>query len=514
MRPSDELFKLIHSLSKSEKRFFRITSNQLAGEKNYVKLFDFIGTQENYDEEAIKKEFFHKTIARHLPYEKHYLYQQILKSLRAYHNQDNINTIIQQGLQNIEILHNKALYKECNKQIEKVKKLSLKYEKFHYLNEIIAQEHRLIEEAIDQSKTSESIDILTKETEQISQQIINLNEFQTLYSRINHVFKIDGFLRHPNSKKQVEQIAQHPLIAGEKTAISIRAQSMKFYIRGVCAICLRHFGEGKHFFSQTKELLDKYIDIKKELNIHYILCLIGLIYCSIAEKKYSETQQIINQLKKLNGTQGFDTVHAKNWVSVNVYTLELILLQRIAQFKQSIQLIRSINLFIANNYAIVGREHRTVLLYYQAVSYFAVGDLKKAISLTNEAINQHNRKLRQDIHNATRMLNIILHYESKNYDYVTYISKSVDRHLQQQGKDLYVIELAVIRHIGKLIKETDEWVLIDLWLDFDHQIQALLIENPALYVINEYFHLQAWINSKLNKTTYQEECQKSVEREA
>jgi len=51
MKPSNELFDLIKSLSKSEKRFFKLQSSLQSGDKNYVRLFDCIDRMEEYDEE-------------------------------------------------------------------------------------------------------------------------------------------------------------------------------------------------------------------------------------------------------------------------------------------------------------------------------------------------------------------------------------------------------------------------------------------------------------------------------
>jgi len=42
MKPSTELFDLIKSLSKSEKRFFKLSSSLQTGDKNYLKIFDAI----------------------------------------------------------------------------------------------------------------------------------------------------------------------------------------------------------------------------------------------------------------------------------------------------------------------------------------------------------------------------------------------------------------------------------------------------------------------------------------
>jgi hypothetical protein len=57
MKPSNELFELIKSLTKSEKRFFKLQSSLQSGDKNYIRLFDTIDKMSEYDEEEVKSNF-------------------------------------------------------------------------------------------------------------------------------------------------------------------------------------------------------------------------------------------------------------------------------------------------------------------------------------------------------------------------------------------------------------------------------------------------------------------------
>src|SRR5690606_38553536 len=104
MKPSNELFKLIKSLTKSEKRFFKLSSSLQSGDKNYLKLFDYIEKQEVYDEEEVKKYFKEERFIQHLPSEKNHLYKLILKSLRSFYSEQSVSSILKQELKNIEIL--------------------------------------------------------------------------------------------------------------------------------------------------------------------------------------------------------------------------------------------------------------------------------------------------------------------------------------------------------------------------------------------------------------------------
>ena len=147
MKPSTELYDLIKSLTKSEKRFFKLHSALQSGDKNYLRIFDAIDKQKTYDEEGLKKQFAKETFIRHLPSEKNHLYKLILKALRAYHSESSISGILKQEIKNIEILYQKALYEECNKLLHRAKRIAKENERFYYWFELLNWEKMLLEEA-------------------------------------------------------------------------------------------------------------------------------------------------------------------------------------------------------------------------------------------------------------------------------------------------------------------------------------------------------------------------------
>jgi hypothetical protein len=83
---SDITFQLVHSLSRNEKRYFKLFSGLVKGQKNYLEIFEIMEKQQFYDEEALKKKLAKKPYAKQLTYEKHYLRKMILKALRSYHS--------------------------------------------------------------------------------------------------------------------------------------------------------------------------------------------------------------------------------------------------------------------------------------------------------------------------------------------------------------------------------------------------------------------------------------------
>ncbi|MBI2270897.1 MAG: hypothetical protein HYU69_11180 [Bacteroidetes bacterium] len=68
----DNLFQLIHSLNKSEKRYFKVYSSLHGGKKNYLKLFNAVGKQKKPDEGQLKKMLSGEPLARNIHVAKKY----------------------------------------------------------------------------------------------------------------------------------------------------------------------------------------------------------------------------------------------------------------------------------------------------------------------------------------------------------------------------------------------------------------------------------------------------------
>lgn len=503
MKPSVELFKLIKSLTKSEKRFFKLSSALQSGEKNYVKIFDFIDSQDDYDEDALKQEFKGETFVKHLSSEKNHLYKIILKSLRSYYSEESVASILKQEIKNIEILFNKALYQECGKFIQRAKKMAEESEEFYYWNEIISWEKKLKEEAYDHGFVAEDLTNLIAEEESVIESLRNLAEYQIIYSKINHIFRSGGFIRNEFEEKQVEAIADYHLIKGKNTAISQRASSMCYYIKGLCAATNRNFIDSFQFFNKTRDILDRHPIIKQDLRNRYIQTLTFLLRCYIDSKQFDEAEKILQDLRGLKNEKGFNSIDTEFRIDSNAFFFELLWLQRQGRFQDSIKLLVELNSFIENYKDIITKEQYIVIQYYAAVSYFAVQDYKKALTFVNEILNDNELHIRQDIYSFARIFNLVLHFELQNYDFTEYVIKSVNRYLTKHGRD-YATETMIIRNIRKLSKNIIPDEQHAIFMELEKELADVYSDHHQ-QVIQEYFNLSAWVKSKVNRTSYTQE---------
>ena len=131
MNSSNDVFQLIKSLTGPEKRYFKLSCKYTAKDtNNYMRLFEEIDKQSVYNEERIIKKFKQEKFIKHLPSEKNYLYNLILKSLRMYHSVKTTDNNLKGLLQDIRLLYDKELYTLCLKKIKKAKNIASSHERF------------------------------------------------------------------------------------------------------------------------------------------------------------------------------------------------------------------------------------------------------------------------------------------------------------------------------------------------------------------------------------------------
>jgi tetratricopeptide (TPR) repeat protein len=337
---------------------------------------------------------------------------------------------------------------------------------------------------------------MTEEEEVISK-LRNLAEYQVIYSKINLIFRSGGFTRNELERKIVEGIADYHLIKGKNTALSTRASSMCYYIKGLCAATNRNYEDSFQFFNRTRDILDNNPKIKEDLGHRYVATLSHLLRCYVDNRQFDESERMIQDLRELEGKKGFNSTDISLRIFTVSYNAEFALYHAMGNFTKAAQLIAQVDQRTVDLDDKISKEQMILFQYNKAYTYFGIGDFKKALSTLNEVLNDNEQRLRQDIYSFARIFNLIIHYELENYEFLEYVIKSTNRYLSKHDRD-YEIENAVIRHVRKLAKSSNGAQRMEILEKMKAEIDELMKDQQER-VILEYFHLPAWIDSKLNK---------------
>lgn len=145
MITEDKLYQLIHSLTFSEKGFFKKTFTNYGKSENMLifKLFEIYNNLKSYDEQFLKKAIKKNDLEKHENKIKSELYQAILDALKQYNRKDTPYEKIDSLLDDFNVLINKLQYTEAKKRINKAKKIAIECEYYDQWINIIKKERDL-----------------------------------------------------------------------------------------------------------------------------------------------------------------------------------------------------------------------------------------------------------------------------------------------------------------------------------------------------------------------------------
>lgn len=513
MKPSDELFKLIKSLTKSEKRFFKLSSALQAGDKNYVKLFDAIEKQKEYDEDDIKKQFRKDTFIKHLPSEKNHLYKLILKSLRGYYADISASSQLQEEIKNIEILFRKALYKECAKTVKKAKKLAYTHEKFYYAFELIHWEKMLLEEEYLAGNFDRDLDNLVQAEQEVIDKLRNLAEHLILYSKINYVFRKGGIARDERELELVEEITNHPLIKGKNTALSKRAEAISYYIQGLGATFKNDFTKSFEKFSKVVRIFEENPVFIHDIPKQYIRSLNNLLICYMNKNEFKAFFELMNKMRALKNQPAFASTDIQLKIFTSTYNAELIAYDLMVDYEKGIpiaeEIVEKMKLFEGK----LSKEEELLFYYNIAYTYFGAGQTRQALRWLNIILNDTEQNLRQDMYSFARLFNLVVHYDLGNYDLLDYTIKSTNRFYVKRKREYgteYKFETVFLKHMKKIVKLYDQQEKKEsAFKEMRDELQAVFKDRYEKIAL-DYFDFMSWINSKMNGHSFAEARKKKM----
>jgi hypothetical protein len=415
------LFLLIKSLSKSEKRYLRIYAGMSGRAANYLQLFDAIDGQTTYDEEKIRKKLKGKKFLSQLHVTKIYLTELILKALKNYHADTSVSSRLLDLLKDIELLFNKELYDLCYYKIEKAENLASRYEKLSLLTEVFFWKRKLALAISGDPKDVHAL--LVKEKKTIGQMQV-LNTYWQHTITVGALANDDNFLR---------DLAETKI----STTYALQSKTLHYHILYVLHFIKRDIKKADKHISELIKLLEKYPDRIKEDPHSYVTAIGNKIGLYLSFKRWDDIPALIQKMRevpskyKLNDESKF-TVR----VWLRMFNVELEMYRDSRQLEKGIALMEEIQQFIAKHRKAIPADY-ILLFYYQFANiFFLKKDYLKSLRWLNEIINSSVGNIREDIQCYARVLNLIVHFELNNIIVLRYAVDSCRRFLKKRKAEI------------------------------------------------------------------------------
>ena len=493
--PSDDLFQLIQSLTKAEKKNFKHFASKQRGEKNYMRLFDAIDRQKEYNEAAIKKIFHDKKFIRQLNSIKNYLYHLISKSLESHHY--SLDSQLKSNLHRIEIFFEKGLYSHCRKILIKTKEIAKKYEKHLVLIELSGWEFELLRAQSYQGKTKKETERFYKDAFRATAQYVNYKEYEQLSARMFSQIYNKGSARTDVDSKLYQEIINHPLLKAENKTMSYQALSRYYTIYSVYYLMKNDFTSAYSSIKKLVKLMEEHPHQMEERLQDYVAMSYNLITCQLNLKKYNEVMLTLQKLKAINTKSKY--IKSRIFYTVNDTALNMCV--NSGEFEKGIKYIKPVLEEIDK----VGlSKNDKMFLYFSIFNiYFGTGNYSSANTFLSKIINDATTDVRSDLYCMARIMLLIVHYELGHEELLEYMEKSAHRYLDKKER-LYKVESSILdfmrRKVPEIIATQDK---IKAFNELKSELEKIT-KDPFEKKALEYFDFISWLESKIESKPFAE----------
>ena len=439
MAKSDALFILIKSLTKSEKRYFKVTTGFHGGQQNYLKLFEALDRMKTYSEERLRAHFKGEAWLKQLHVAKNYLYNLILKSLRGYHLKESTAAQLRSMMIDVEVLFKKDLLKQCYRVVVQAEKLAQKAGDELVLLDTLNWKRRVLLNMRGSSQTKHEVDQITKEEQEALDRLIDENTFWQLTMGVGS--RIPG---------EDPGITQHPLMVKAPAKMTHRSTILYHHLKYVYHTMAGALDSAGDSLDQLIRYLEHDSFRLKNDPSSYVTALNNKIGLYLNQKKH---QQVPGLLKKIRDLPVRLKLKASNPVSmkllIRTYNVELETYRDTGQIEKGIQLIPRVRSFLQTYYELIPRQYIVLFHYQFSYLFFVNGDFSSALKDVNTVLNHRSDEDRSDIIGYAHFLNLIIHYELGNATVMKYSVETCRRFLKKRG-NLEEFEKVLLRIFSRL----------------------------------------------------------------
>jgi len=404
------LFKLIKSLTKAEKRYFKLT--MLHSDKNYLALFDYIEKQNSYDEEKIKIHFAGKIFVKQLHVTKNYLSKLIIKSLKNFHQKSSKDLEIKNLLEDIEILFKKELYSQVEFEIEKCIKLAEETEKLPSLLDALNWRRKLLIARTGATENKKEIAKINLRQNEILKSIYNLNEYYELTANFFDYFQTSGTL----NPTIYSSLSKNPLITNPDSALTFEAKILYCNLLYAYQIYKdKNYTSAYQSLEQLTRMLERNADFLRENPSSYINAINDQIDILLHTKKYLEIPQLLEQIRQAPGKFNFEE-HKKGVLKpiFQTYLFELELYRDTGQYDKGLKLIPAINDLLKKYPASFLNNYEIQFFFQIANFYFQKNDLNGTQNWLKKIIKIPTTEQNLETHILAKILNLMTLKEQDN----------------------------------------------------------------------------------------------------
>lgn len=487
-RKPNSLFLLIKSISKSEKRYFKLYSAAFKKDTHLTRLYNILEKEQNYENEEKVLDAF-RSICKGKDFygTKKKLYEQLMRSLRIYHSGISAEGRINSFINNAQLLLQKRLFEECAVELEKAILLAEEGEFFLLLLQAFEIEARM-----NLGKELPEQEIVRKESakEDAILKYRNYSKYLSLESAFATMYYKYSFIRSEQTEFIYSEIISSPFIKDSSMALSARSRMIRSNI-----LCSYYFAkcDFENGYLQAKNVM---LEIESRPGFEtlfqrkYVSAIGNAIKCLLYLRQYDKMKIIIEKLKLVKPVDKDIAIR-----KFELKTVEVSALLDVGDFKAALAMIPQMEEELKIYFGKVEMKNQVIILFHAALANFGLEKYSESIKWLNRLLHLPGAEKNSDIYYFAQLVNLVLHYEKSNIEHVEYKMSGIYKYFYTRQSSLK-FESLILQLIKEAIYINDQKELNALFVIYKAKLEEVL-KDPFEKIAIEYFDIISWLESKI-----------------
>lgn len=509
MEKTDALFLLVKSLTKSEKRQFKLYAGRLGGnsEKNFMALFSLLDKMNDFDERQILANTNIKK--QQLSNSKAHLYKQILVSLKLNPIHQNTKMQIREQLDFATILFNKGLHQQSLKILDRAKNQALNNEENNLAFEIIELEKVVESQYITRSMSTRADDLIQQSFE-LSERTSLLSALSNLSLQLYSMLLKKGYVSNDKDYEEVHRFFTDSMPAYDLKNMGLREKLYLYKAYLWYNFIVQDFVACYRYAQKWVDIFYYHPKMKKNNPVFFLKGINYLLESLFLLQHVTKFRSTLNYLEdELENHRFLINENTESLAFLYLYLNKINLHFLEGQFHKGIDLVPEV-LDEIENYKNKIDEHHIMVFYYKFASlYFGAGYYEKCIYYLEKIIRNKKLKMREDLLCFTRILNLVAHYEA-----------GLDQNLEAQIKatykflikmnELHLVQQRIITFLRNL-NNIYPHELKKAFMNLHRELKAFE-DHPYEKRSFMYLDIISWLESKIENKSVEEIIQEKSKR--
>lgn len=493
---SHSLHELIHSMTKAEKRYFKLYVRRFTSDNQsiYERLFDVLDTTSEYDEQALLEKYADEAFTHRFSIVKNRLYQTVTKSLDAYHSAGNVDIQLKRQIHIVDILYRKGLYNQAVRALRSVKKQAEKHQRVTSLIEISNWEKKLIEDRQYEGLKKGDLKKIRQSDDALVSLVREYNELWVVKSKIFKTLYQKGKARSAKDMSKLRALIKDTPIPNENSPFNTRNRFLYNHLNSAFYFATGEDEKSYPYLLKNLEIIDSNWSQYAEEPKVILSTLVNLIH--VGEKLENEPllEEHLTRLQGLPKKLRRSDEDFKIKVFTHSTGFELARYLRRKDYPGGFRFVKEIESQLAEYDRLLSDGRKAVFYFNFAVLYYQAGHLNEALKWITQLINFLDIDETLDIHCMARIIHLIIHLDLGNESLLPNIQRNTHRFLSKKER-VYAFETIFLNFLTQLQKPSRKTPDNELYESLFQQLKELR-EDPYERRIFEFFDFLSWAEKK------------------